>query len=222
MRYPVVALLLASLLLSGPVRSDKDAALTINLIQLLPTPDKFDHKTVTVRGYLQLDQQPQHSPPSAYLFLHVEDAENMLGNVVVIQPTDPMLRNAERIDRMYVILTGTVRVTHLENGGVILGIGDVQRCDPWSDSHPPARPKGRRKQTQVRRGNPSGKPRDRNVDEDGTGTIFIYTSAGKMGEQVMTTAFGKRNMRLRSGSNQGPIKRGNEFLRIPVTGCQRR
>ncbi len=141
MRYPVVALLLASLLLSGPVRSDKDAALTINLIQLLATPDKFDHKTVTVRGYLQLDLQPQHSP-SAYLFLHVEDAENMLGNVVVIQPTDSMLRNAERIDRMYVILTGTVRVTHLENGGVILGIGDVQRCDPWSDPHRPRGLKG--------------------------------------------------------------------------------
>lgn len=136
MKYSVIAILLGSLLLSGPVRPDKDAPLTLNLIQLLASPDKFDRKTVKVRGYLLLDQQPQHSP-NAYLFLHVEDAENMLGNVVVVQPTDRMLRDAERIDRMYVILTGTVRVTHLENGGVTVGIGDIQGCDPWSDPHRP-------------------------------------------------------------------------------------
>ena len=136
MKKPAVALLFASFLLSGPVLSDKEAPLTVSLIQLLASPEKFDHKIVTIRGYLLLDRQPQHSPNS-FLFLHVEDAENLLGNGVVLQPTDHMLRDAERIDRMYVLLTGTVRVTHLENGGVVVGMGDVQRCDPWSDPHRP-------------------------------------------------------------------------------------
>jgi hypothetical protein len=125
----VVTVLFASLPLCGSVRSDKEAPLTINLIQLLATPKQFDRNSVTVWGYLMIEHQPQHSP-NAFLYLHEEDAENLLSKVVLVQPTDQMLHDAERIDGMYVILTGTIRVSHAVNGGTVFLIVDLQRCDP--------------------------------------------------------------------------------------------
>jgi hypothetical protein len=141
MKYPVMTVLFASLLLCGSVRSNKEAPLTISMIQLLANPERFDRKSVTVWGFLVMERQPQHSP-DASLSLHEEDAENLLGNAVPVQPTERMVRDAERIDRMYVILTGTVRVSHVENEGSAFGIVDIQRCDPWSDPHRPRALKG--------------------------------------------------------------------------------
>jgi hypothetical protein len=136
MKYALITLLFASLLLCGSVRSDKEPPLTISMIQLLANPERFDRKSVTVWGFLLMESQPQHSP-DASLFLHKEDADNFLGNAVPVQPTERMVRDAEKIDRMYVILTGTVRVSRAGNGGSTFGIVDIQRCDPWSDPHRP-------------------------------------------------------------------------------------
>ena len=142
MRYKRVLLLLASLLLPGPLHPARDEPLTISLFQLLANPERLDRKSVTVEGYLHMEHEPHH-PPLAVLFFHEEDANNLLGwNAVAVQPTDRMLRDEEKIDRMYVMLTGTVRATPAGNGGFVLLIVDVQRCDPWSDPRHPLGLKG--------------------------------------------------------------------------------
>jgi hypothetical protein len=140
MKYAIMALFLASLLLSGPLRPTKDEPINMSLIQLLANPERFDRKSVRVWGYLLMEHQPGHSP-DATLFFHKEDADNLLGNGVPVGLSERMLRDAEKIDRMYVILAGTVRVTHAENGGSMVGIADIQYCSPWSD---PSRPIGLR------------------------------------------------------------------------------
>ena len=50
MRYTLIAALLASLLLPGPLRSAKDEPISMALMQLLANPEKFDRKSVRVWG----------------------------------------------------------------------------------------------------------------------------------------------------------------------------
>jgi hypothetical protein len=141
MKYVVAAFLFVSLLFSPSLRSTKEELVTISLVQLLVDPEKFDHKSVTVSGYLLMENQPHHSP-GASLFLHREDGDNLLGNLVPLEPSERMLREEEKIDRMYVNLTGTVRVAHAVNGGTMVAIVDIQHCDLWSDPNRPIGLKG--------------------------------------------------------------------------------
>jgi hypothetical protein len=137
MKYPFIAVLFVSLLLSPPIRPQKDAPLSVSLIQLIANPEKFDRKSVIVKGYLVITHG-ESAFQNAFLYFHEEDAENLLGNGLLVTLPDRMLRDQERIDRMYVILTGTILVTRDQNGVTSFGI-DVQRCDPWSD---PKHPRG--------------------------------------------------------------------------------
>jgi|GEM_PF-6633330 len=139
MRYHLVALVLASLLLPASLRSTNAEFLGISLIQLIANPEKFAGKSVTVEGYLRMEHQPQHAP-LAILYLHEEDANNLLGwNAVQVQPSEGMQREEEKLDRMYVELTGSVHVVQAQGGATQPTIADVQRCVPLSD---PSRPRG--------------------------------------------------------------------------------
>lgn len=66
------------------------------MIQLVASPEKFDGKRATVRGfYLAIGRPPD---VVAYvLFLHKEDAENNLGNSVWVVPNEQMLRDQESL-----------------------------------------------------------------------------------------------------------------------------
>jgi hypothetical protein len=55
------------------------------LIGLLANPQNFDGKDITVLGYLVIDRQKKHVP-EAWLFLHQEDANNLLPNSVRVLP----------------------------------------------------------------------------------------------------------------------------------------
>jgi hypothetical protein len=100
------------------------------LIALLANPEKFDGKEITVLGYLLIDRQKKHIP-EASLFLHEEDANNLLPNSVKVLPSEQMLRDEEKINGMYVMLTG---VAHSK--GVII-INNVRSCKAWSDPRRP-------------------------------------------------------------------------------------
>lgn len=142
MKYPLVVCLFVSFLLSGPLRPQKDAPLNVSLIQLIANPEKFERKSVIVKGYL-VSTHGESAFQNAFLYFHEEDAENLLGNGILVTLPDRMLRDEERIDRMYVILIGTVLVTHDQNAVTSFGI-DVQRCDRWSDPYHPVGLKGDR------------------------------------------------------------------------------
>ena len=109
-------------------------------MELIANPEKYDNKTVTVLGYLSFFHE-KHRVIAAFLYLHEEDAKNLLPNEIVVVPSEQMLQDEEKIDRKYVILTGRFRAVRAGgNSPPEIGvIEDVVDCTPWSD---PRRPIG--------------------------------------------------------------------------------
>jgi len=103
-----LSVLIACVILTSPSLLSQDRAEPISLIRLVASPEKFNGKLVLVRGFLLIVGR---SPDVVgyMVYLHKEDAENNLGNSVVIVPSEQMRKDQEKIDRMYVQLTGTVR-----------------------------------------------------------------------------------------------------------------
>jgi hypothetical protein len=99
-------------------------------------PGKFNGKAVLVRGFLLITP---HDVVSYTLFLHKEDAENNLGNSVDVVPNEQMKRDQEKIDRVYVQITGTVRSIHISGtaDSYVLSIRAVKSCNVWSDPNHP-------------------------------------------------------------------------------------
>jgi len=126
----------ASLMLGQAVRSQEKSA--AGLISILADPERFNGKQVTVIGFLLVEHQPKHVP-AATLFLHEEDAKNLLSNGVVVVPSEQMVREREKIDRMYVMLTGTVRVVPAVGPDDARGIviKDIQSYRVWSNPQRP-------------------------------------------------------------------------------------
>jgi hypothetical protein len=126
----------ASLTLGQASLSQQKSA--AGLISILAGPDRFNGKQVTVIGFLLLDHQRKHAA-SASLFLHEEDANNLLPNGIGVVPTEQMVREREKIDGMYVILTGTVRVVPAvgPDDARVIVIKDVQSYRVWSNPHRP-------------------------------------------------------------------------------------
>ena len=126
--------LVASLLLA------QDRAKPVSLIQLIATPEKFDGKQVTVNGFLVIGEHPEFFGQQPVLYLNEEDSKNLLlGNSVWVVPSEQMRRDREKIDHMYVTVTGTFQTAHGGDRDAYEGgtITRVQACAPWSDpTHP--------------------------------------------------------------------------------------
>jgi hypothetical protein len=123
-------------LLAVPVAIGQERPLSPSLIELLASPERFDGKLVTVRGFL-LVLGGRHDIIGYVLYLHKEDAENALANSVSVTPNEQMGKDREKIDRMYVSLTGTVRRVPTATGEYSTVIKDVSHCTPWSDPNHP-------------------------------------------------------------------------------------
>jgi len=107
-----------------------------SLIQLLATPEKFEGRFISIRGFLVV-LGGEHDIADYTLNLNQEDAENEVGNQIDVVPNDQMKEDREKIDRMYVILTGTVHGVHAANGTYFAVIKDIRHCRSWSDpKHP--------------------------------------------------------------------------------------
>jgi hypothetical protein len=116
--------------------SGDDRVQGTNMVALLASPDKFDGKVVSVLGFLVLDHQKHHAA-AAFLFLHEEDANNILSNGFQVVPNEQMIRDEEKIDRMYILLTGTVKLVPTEGDSRALVLKDIRSCRVWSDpKHP--------------------------------------------------------------------------------------
>jgi hypothetical protein len=108
----------------------------------MANPEKFNNRVVEVTAFLVIEHQPRHAP-QATLWLHQEDAKNMLPNGVGVIPSEQMLKDAEKISDVYVRLRGKFYATPTVDGGFALEIKDVQSCVRWSD---PDRPIGRKQE----------------------------------------------------------------------------
>lgn len=125
----ILILILACSVFAGVCAWGQHVPQSVSLIRLIASPEKFDGKLVTVRGFLVADWSGHDNHAVGVLYLYKEDADNDLGNSVLVIPNEQMRRDAEKINRMYVILTGTFRN----------GIRDVQNCSLLSDPNRPAR-----------------------------------------------------------------------------------
>jgi hypothetical protein len=83
-----------------------------------------------------------HDMTAHVLYLHKEDGDNLLDSSVLIVQSEQMIRDQEKIDRMYVTLTGTFRAVRTANDSYAPQISDIQVCTPWSDPNHPIGLKG--------------------------------------------------------------------------------
>jgi hypothetical protein len=123
------------------VSQEPPRALSVGLVELLATPQRYDGKLVSVRAYL-LVSGGHHDIAAYFLCLNREDAENQLGNDILVVPDEQMQRNREKFDRMYVAITGSVSVRRAANGAAVVEIRDVKECRVWSDPRHPILLKG--------------------------------------------------------------------------------
>jgi len=138
------AIFTCSMLAGGAVLGG-ERPLPVSLIQLIANPERFDGKPVSVQGFLgSLGEHPEFIGQFPILYLHQEDGKNLLAyNSVWVSPSKQMQRDREKINLMYVKLTGVFRAGRGPVGSSF-GVGtitDVESCTAWSD---PARPAGER------------------------------------------------------------------------------
>jgi len=135
LRY--LCLVLTCCFLGGPHLVCQERPEPVSLIQLVASPEKFSGKSVVVRGFLLIGGP--HDVVSYTLFLHKEDAENNLGNSVVVVPNEEMKKEQEKIDRMYVRIVGTVRSVRISGtaDSYISSLANVTSCTVWSDPNHP-------------------------------------------------------------------------------------
>ena len=71
----VFALAAIVCLFSAPFVYGQDKSISVNMVELLANPEKFDGQVVTVFGFLTMDHQKHHPMMGAFLSLHEEDAK---------------------------------------------------------------------------------------------------------------------------------------------------
>jgi hypothetical protein len=133
----LVFLPLVYLLIINPLGLGQSHPQPTSLIQVIASPDRFDSKPVVIRGFFLVAGRPR-DVAGYFLFLNKEDAENNLGNSITVIPNDQMLRELEKIDRMYIQLTGTIRTVRIAGTDSYSSIlRDVTNYTVWSDpKHP--------------------------------------------------------------------------------------
>jgi hypothetical protein len=130
------SVLLAGLCLASSIAPGQDRPKGTTLIELLANPTKYDGSTVTVRGYF-IAVGGERDVTAFLLYLNREDAENMLGDAVAVVPTEQIRRDKEKLDRMYVMLTGRFYAVPTANGSFAPTLKDIVSSTVWSDPNRP-------------------------------------------------------------------------------------
>lgn len=120
--------------LTSVLGQERSAA--VSIVELLANQDRFDGKLVTLVGFLTIDTQKKHAA-MAFLHLHEEDAKHLLPNGLEVVPSQQMLRDQEKINGMYVVITGLLHIVPNENGSHGIVMKDVRSCKLWSDPRRP-------------------------------------------------------------------------------------
>lgn len=133
-----IAVVVACLLATAPIviGQDHPRPMMVSLVRLISEPHRFEDKQVIIRGFLLASRVP-HDASIYVLCLNREDAENLLGNDVLLVPNEEMKTSPAKFDRMYVEVIGTVKLTLREHGDYIVTIKDIQKCSVWSDPNRP-------------------------------------------------------------------------------------
>jgi len=109
---------------SGLARGQQRQAVSVSLIQLIATPERFDGKLVSVIGFL-----PFGGVDGDSLYLHKEDYDNGVHNAVEIDRTKEMVRDREKLYDNYVVIVGVFRREERPPIYVSTGrVTNIQRC----------------------------------------------------------------------------------------------
>jgi len=135
-RVACFAILALACLIRADFSAGQDRARVVSLIELVSNPERYDQELVNLQGYLTFSHE-KHRVIAAFLYLHKEDAMNLLPNEVTVVPSEQMLRDEEKIDRIYVSIVGVLRSMPGADGSHVLAIKDVRSCRAWSDPHHP-------------------------------------------------------------------------------------
>jgi hypothetical protein len=110
---------------------------SVSIIQLIATPERYDGKLVTVVGYLSYG-----GPDGDGLSLSKDDYENGAGNGLPVARTKEMWKDREKLYDMYVAVTGMFRAEKSPPTSVPRPAGqiiEIRRCSFMSDpNHPMA------------------------------------------------------------------------------------
>lgn len=142
-RY-LATIIVGCLFLAGPLGLAQQQPNLVSLIQIIASPEKFDGRLVTAQGLLVLGEHPEFVGQQPILYVHDEDARNQLfANAVWITPSDQMRHDREKIDRMYVTITGLFHASHSDSDHFVPGtITQIQTCTVQSDPNHPIGLKG--------------------------------------------------------------------------------
>jgi hypothetical protein len=142
MRY-IAILSVVCLFVANTVGTSQERPVPIpaRLTELIANPEKFDGKLITVRGFFLVSGR-HHDIVAYFLCLSREDAENDLGNSIMVVPNAQMQKGLEKIDRMYVILTGSVHGYHVAGSSQDAVLKDITDYRVWSDPNHPILLKG--------------------------------------------------------------------------------
>jgi hypothetical protein len=121
----------------GPVGStaQMQGPLSVSLVQLIATPERFDGKMVAVTGFLTIGHE------ATFLYLSEADYEHALPeNAVSFELTREMLDDREKLNRSYVVLVGVFRANRragytypCPNGAVT----KITRFSQWTTTNEP-------------------------------------------------------------------------------------
>jgi len=126
---------LGLVLVPGLAGSEGDQPRWTSIVELRVAPEKFKDKWVTLTGFLLFGLNEHQR--NAALYVDREQGENMVRDGVGVKVTGQMLKDKEKINNMYVVLTGRVRAVPAGGGGYVVVIEEVKNCGIWSDpSHP--------------------------------------------------------------------------------------
>jgi len=109
---------------SGLGHAQQRPAVSVSLVQLIATPERFDGKQVRVVGFLGFGGVEGDG-----LHLHKDDYDNNTGNAVAIDRTKEMLRDRAKLYGNYVVIEGVFRREEKPPTYVSTGrITSIQRC----------------------------------------------------------------------------------------------
>jgi hypothetical protein len=108
----------------------------VTLIQLIAEPQKFDGQLVTTQGFLRV-QGGHHDIVSYSLYLHKEDAQNLLAESILLVPKKQMQRSIEKLEHEYVTVTGRFRVVRTARDSHVAAIRDLLECKLSPDLNDP-------------------------------------------------------------------------------------
>ena len=101
---------------------------------MLANPEKYDGKEIQIIGYLHLEFEGNG------LYLHKEDYDHSIGNMIWVDATPDMKKAIKEINDKFVIIRGVFDAKHHGHLGLFLGtLTKITRCDVWSDPKKPRR-----------------------------------------------------------------------------------